>query len=143
MTKQIRDYVLEARQIRESKTIDDISTKELGAFIKTLNVNLDKVNPKWLADKIKIKFGLKYTPTSIEINEILDNMPKEYVESIAQDTTKRQKNEGLGPYSEVEKQLEKFKKYMYQNYKNHPGFDSERKEAIETVLDLLRELNEG
>lgn len=54
-----------------------------------------------------------------------------------------QKNEGLGPYSEVEKQLEKFKKYMYQNYRNHPGFDSERKEAIETVLDLLRELNEG
>lgn len=36
-----------------------------------------------------------------------------------------------------------FKKYLDQVHKNHPGYSSERKEALNVVIDLVRELKEG
>ena len=41
MVKQIRDYVLEARQIRESKTIDDID-----AMGRAMGLNIDNMGTR-------------------------------------------------------------------------------------------------
>lgn len=67
--------------VNESKTIDDISTREIGAFLKTLNIKVGKVNLRFIADKLKEHFELDYKPSIIEVDQILDNMPKDYMES--------------------------------------------------------------
>lgn len=41
------------------------------------------------------------------------------------------------------KDLVDFKKYLDQVHKNHPGYSLERKEALNVVIDLVRELKEG
>lgn len=78
------EIIAESVQKNEAKSLDDISTKEIANYIKTLKFSMPLNHPmsmNILGTKLKEKFGLSEKPHSIAIKALLDNMPKEYLEA--------------------------------------------------------------
>lgn len=80
------EYFGESRQKNEGKTIDDISTRELGKCLKEYRAKVGKNkilqnSSMEIANEFQRYFGLSKKPSFSQIREILDNMPKEYLEA--------------------------------------------------------------
>lgn len=87
-----KQYLKQLNESIEAKTIDDIPSRDLGKCIKefkqkTGEQELGRCIPK-LAKEFKQYFNLKYTPSVIEVGKIIDNMPKEYTESVQKSEAK-------------------------------------------------------
>lgn len=52
-------------------------------------------------------------------------------------------NESTSNVYTLYRDMKDFKKYLDREHRNHPGYSRERKDAIDVVIDLLRELTEG
>lgn len=73
----------ESLKKNEAKTIDDISTREIGTYLKSIKSKLPGSLEKYIPTiqtELQLKFKLDKEPTKQEILDILNNMPKEYLE---------------------------------------------------------------
>lgn len=87
--KDLRQLIAEATAVSEStqknegKSLDDISTKEIAAFLKTLGKDRKylRTHDSEIGAALQKQFKLSYKPNSIELGNLFDTMPKEYLES--------------------------------------------------------------
>ena len=97
----------ESSQKNESRTIDDIPTRDLGKCLKAYRAktkDMKLLNSTAIAKEFQKVFNLDYAPSVLMVDKIIDNMPKEYTEAKFKSTSESsQKNEDNA--SELKKEL--------------------------------------
>lgn len=83
--------IVESAQMNESKTIDDIRLEDIGKCLKAFKSRTKKdihdfKNYSLIAKEIKNYFKLDEMPSVFQIEEVLDDMPKDYMESTELDS---------------------------------------------------------